>query len=110
MHAGVHDEADVCMNKVSGRVAYSGISLALAKAVGDCGHGGMVLLSQAAFEQLPLHQLASFGLLLNMGDHLFTKDPSLPPTPIYSECDNNKRGCLCGKWDIFQVVTCMGPM
>lgn len=33
--------------------------VALAKAVADCGHGGMVLCSQAAFERLPLDALSA---------------------------------------------------
>ncbi|KAJ9514245.1 hypothetical protein QJQ45_012245 [Haematococcus lacustris] len=83
LHSGVHEAADAVFNKTTGRMQYGGRPLAIAKAVGDVGQGGMVLLSQAAFEQLPVSKLASFGLLLNMGDYVFTKDESLPATPIY---------------------------
>ncbi|KAL6750703.1 nucleotide cyclase [Haematococcus lacustris] len=83
LHSGVNEAADAVFNKTTGRMQYGGRPLAMAKAVGDVGQGGMVLLSQAAFEQLPVSKLASFGLLLNMGDYVFTKDESLPATPIY---------------------------
>lgn len=43
MHAGIPDPSDVHVNKTAGgRVAYGGTPLALAKAVGDVGHGGQV--------------------------------------------------------------------
>ncbi|KAL6747219.1 hypothetical protein V8C86DRAFT_3148514 [Haematococcus lacustris] len=83
LHSGVHEGSDALLNKTTGRMQYGGRPLAMAKAVGDVGQGGMVLLSQAAFEQLPVAKLASFGMLLNMGDYVFTKDESLPATPIY---------------------------
>ncbi|KAJ9532988.1 hypothetical protein QJQ45_018070, partial [Haematococcus lacustris] len=83
LHSGVYEGSDALLNKTTGRMQYGGRPLAMAKAVGDVGQGGMVLLSQAAFEQLPVAKLASFGMLLNMGDYVFTKDESLPATPIY---------------------------
>ncbi|KAJ9533873.1 hypothetical protein QJQ45_026962 [Haematococcus lacustris] len=83
LHSGVHEGSDALLNKTTGRMQYGGRPLAMAKAVGDVGQGGMVLLSQSAFEQLPVSKLASFGMLLNMGDYVFTKDESLPATPIY---------------------------
>ncbi|KAL6753208.1 hypothetical protein V8C86DRAFT_3019502 [Haematococcus lacustris] len=83
LHSGVYEGSDALLNKTTGRMQYGGRPLAMAKAVGDVGQGGMVLLSQAAFEQLPVSKLASFGMLLNMGDYVFTKDESLPATPIY---------------------------
>jgi hypothetical protein len=46
MHSGIHESSDAVFNKTSGRVMYGGLPLATAKAVGDCGQGGMVLLSQ----------------------------------------------------------------
>ena len=67
MHSGIDDPADVEVNKTSGRAQYSGPALALAKAVGDSGSGGMVLLSQASFERLPVSALKGLGMLLNMG-------------------------------------------
>ncbi|KAL6754416.1 hypothetical protein V8C86DRAFT_354545 [Haematococcus lacustris] len=83
LHSGVYEGSDALLNKTTGRMQYGGRPLAMAKAVGDVGQGGMVLLSQSAFEQLPVSKLASFGMLLNMGDYVFTKDESLPATPIY---------------------------
>ncbi len=46
MHTGIEDAADAVMNKTTGRMQYGGLPLALAKAVADSGHGGMILLSQ----------------------------------------------------------------
>lgn len=37
------------------------------------GEGGMVLMSQTSYEALPMAQLKSFGLLMNMGDYVFCK-------------------------------------
>lgn len=83
MHTGVQDKRDVVVNKTSGRVAYNGHSLAIAKAVGDCGHGGMVLMTQSTFERLPINMQPGCGLLINMGDVCFTKQPDLPPLAVY---------------------------
>ncbi len=46
LHSGIQDAADAVLNKTTGRMQYGGLPLALAKAVADCGHGGMILLSQ----------------------------------------------------------------
>lgn len=46
LHSGISEAGDAVTNKTSGRVQYGGVPLATAKAVGDCGRGGMVLLSQ----------------------------------------------------------------
>ena len=50
MSSGISDAADVVINHASaGRTQYTGNSLLLAKAVGDAGGGGMVLLGESTF-------------------------------------------------------------
>ncbi|GFR40812.1 hypothetical protein Agub_g1432, partial [Astrephomene gubernaculifera] len=71
IHAGVA-AGQVSYNKVAGRTQYSGAVLEGAKAVGDAAQGGMVLLSEAAFDQLvrPTETAGSRGLgggLLHLG-------------------------------------------
>ncbi len=71
LHSGIRDVQDAVLNKTTGRVQYGGQPLALAKAVADVGHGGMVLLTQASCELLPAAQLRQAGVLLAMGlNHL----------------------------------------
>ncbi len=53
LHTGVLEPEDASFNKTSGRMEYAGWPLSLAKTVADCGCGGMVLLTQSAFERLP---------------------------------------------------------
>ncbi|KAG2496412.1 hypothetical protein HYH03_005638 [Edaphochlamys debaryana] len=52
MHSGLDPERDVYWTKVSGRRAYSGPAMALAKAVSDLVPGGMVVLTQATWDRL----------------------------------------------------------
>ncbi|PNH12300.1 hypothetical protein TSOC_000775 [Tetrabaena socialis] len=73
LSSGVNSGADVCRNAASGRIAYSGYPLRLAKAVTDAAHGGMVLLSEATREQLLADEAAGRALqhvlVLWMGRH-----------------------------------------
>ncbi|KXZ53745.1 hypothetical protein GPECTOR_6g662 [Gonium pectorale] len=52
MHSGLLESRDVFWTKVSGRRAYSGPAMALAKTVSDLVPGGMVILTDATFQQL----------------------------------------------------------
>lgn len=101
LHTGISSAADVIENKVSGRVEYAGVPLALAKAVSDAGHGGMVLLSGDTFAALPPN--SKQGLVLNLGDVSFTKDSALPPTTLYQVCVSD-----CG-WCVPRVSSCVTP-
>ncbi|GFR41382.1 hypothetical protein Agub_g2065 [Astrephomene gubernaculifera] len=73
LHSGVPSVADVGCNEASGRIAYSGNPLRLAKAVSDAANGGMILLSETALQQLLLDPSAPKALqnvlLLWMGQH-----------------------------------------
>ena len=84
LHSGV-TRSDIERNQTSGRAVCTGVPLALAKAIGDAGQGGMVLLSQACFERLqlvPLKLKQSRPLILCMGEHKL-KDEVLPPAMLY---------------------------
>ncbi|PNH06136.1 hypothetical protein TSOC_007526 [Tetrabaena socialis] len=52
MHSGLEEGRDVYWTKVSGRRAYSGPAMALAKTVSDLIPGGMVILTAATFDRL----------------------------------------------------------
>lgn len=52
MHSGIDSSLDVFKNPSSGRTRYVGRSMAVAKAVCDAAQGGMVLLSQDAFQNV----------------------------------------------------------
>ncbi|KAG1664272.1 hypothetical protein FOA52_009774 [Chlamydomonas sp. UWO 241] len=81
MHSGVA-KTDVERNTTAGRMFFTGMPLALAKAVGDAGAGGMVLLTQDAFERLRPDRALSNVLVLCIGDHVF-KDDGLKPVCLY---------------------------
>ncbi len=78
VHAGVPDARDVVLNATTGRTQYTGQPLSTAKAVADCGHGGMVLLSSATFAAVPASQLQGLGYVLNMGEYKFATDLVTP--------------------------------
>ncbi|KAG1676528.1 hypothetical protein FOA52_000071 [Chlamydomonas sp. UWO 241] len=81
MHSGAI-KTDVEWNSTAGRRFFTGAPLALAKAVGDAGAGGMVLLTHDAFERLRPHRALNDVLMLCMGDHRFKND-SLAPVCLY---------------------------
>ncbi|KAG1660559.1 hypothetical protein FOA52_002003 [Chlamydomonas sp. UWO 241] len=81
MHSGV-SKTDVERNSTAGRMFFTGMPLALAKAVGDAGAGGMVLMTQDTFERMnPVRELSDV-LVLCLGDHQ-AKDDSLGPVCLY---------------------------
>ncbi len=82
MHTGLHDAKDVVVNATTGRTQYTGPLLSTAKAVADCAHGGMVVLSSATFSALPVARLSSLGTLLNMGEYRFTSE-LVQPGAVY---------------------------
>ncbi len=83
LDTGVEDAKDVVVNPTTGRTQYTGRLLCTAKAVAGCGHGGMVLLSHAAFRALPAADLQStFGQVINMGEYAFS-DPNVEPGAVY---------------------------
>ncbi|KAG1676531.1 hypothetical protein FOA52_000074 [Chlamydomonas sp. UWO 241] len=81
MHSGA-SKTDVERNSTAGRHFFTGAPLALAKAVGDAGAGGMVLLTHNTFERLRPHRALSDVLVLCMGEHLF-KDDSRDSVCLY---------------------------
>ncbi|KAG1676448.1 hypothetical protein FOA52_002268 [Chlamydomonas sp. UWO 241] len=87
MHSGV-EKVDVELNATAGRVFFTGVPLALTKAIGDAGAGGMVLMTKETFVCLHLDRaLKDMGVLvLSMGKHTFT--------------DDTLRGCLC----VYQAI------
>ena len=81
----------------SGRSQYLGFPMALAKAVADCGNGGMILMTQSTFKQLAGARAGAEGTaagphatphsrakatLMNLGE-LALKDTSLPAVCLY---------------------------
>ncbi|KAG1678413.1 hypothetical protein FOA52_015180 [Chlamydomonas sp. UWO 241] len=68
MHSGV-PKGTVERNATSGRVFLGGMPLALAKAVGDAGAGGMVLLTQESFERVQPDRALKGVLVLALGEH-----------------------------------------
>ena len=85
LHSGV-SKSDIDRNTTAGRDVCTGVPMALAKAVGDAGQGGMVLLSQACFERLQLvvgkEKKEARPLLLCMGEHRL-QDEALLPVMLY---------------------------
>lgn len=69
LHSGVEDRADIKRNAATNRMEYSGEALANARSVCGAAHGGMVLLSEAAFRRLPMEQLADQLVLCHMGEY-----------------------------------------
>ncbi len=82
VHTGVPDARDVVLNATTGRTQYTGQPLSTAKAVADCGPGGMVLLSSATFAAVPAARLQRLGLPLNMGEYRFSAE-QVPPGAVY---------------------------
>ncbi|KAG1655623.1 hypothetical protein FOA52_008837 [Chlamydomonas sp. UWO 241] len=68
MHSGVQ-KVDVERSVTSGRVYFGGMPLALTKAVGDAGAGGMVLMTIETFERLHPERALKGILVLAMGEH-----------------------------------------
>ncbi len=84
LHSGLSEE-DVVEDKQTNAVKYVGRALSVAKVLCDCGHGGMVLLSEACYGALvPASGLAAFGHMLHLGDFQFLASaPDVPPTALY---------------------------
>eukprot|EP00798_Chlamydomonas_sp_ICE-L_P011288 gene11288-18923_t len=76
---------EVAINAVTNRVAYSGAPMAMAKAIGDAGAGGMVTLTQAALEQLhdldQPSQLKPPPVVWSLGQ--FIVKEGMPPVKMY---------------------------
>jgi hypothetical protein len=51
-HAGLHSAAEVNLNAATGRAAYSGVFMAMAREVSNAGPGGCVMMSEAARRRL----------------------------------------------------------
>ncbi|KAG2490219.1 hypothetical protein HYH03_011344 [Edaphochlamys debaryana] len=76
-HRGVLGPCDVNTNQASQRVMYSGPVLQLARAIGDVGRGGQVLMSTAALASLNPQQLASeAAFVLHSGRHVIKPSDS----------------------------------
>ncbi len=83
LHSGLSEEDVVEDPEKKARTKYVGRALSMAKAVCDCGHGGMVLLSEACYGALvPASGLAAFGHMLHLGDYEFTV-PGASPGAVY---------------------------
>ncbi|KAG1658835.1 hypothetical protein FOA52_008260 [Chlamydomonas sp. UWO 241] len=82
MHSGV-SKTDVERNTTAGRMFFTGMPLTLAKAVGDAGAGGMVLMTQDTFERLRPDRALSDVLILCLGDHRTLKDDTIGPVCLY---------------------------
>jgi hypothetical protein len=85
LHAGACDPSHVVTNPATRRTQYSGAFLAAAKHACDAGHGGQVLLTHAAFEQLGMQQPQAAGPavhLLAMGEHVL-EDGTQAAVPLY---------------------------
>ncbi|PNH06030.1 Adenylate cyclase [Tetrabaena socialis] len=71
LHCGLSGPAEVQYNRASGRVTFPGPTLHLAKAVGDCGHGGQITLTTRVLRALDPKALhASSFMVLSSGHHL----------------------------------------
>ncbi|KAG2490225.1 hypothetical protein HYH03_011350 [Edaphochlamys debaryana] len=83
-HRGVLGPCDVNTNQASQRVMYSGPVLQLARAIGDVGRGGQVLMSTAALASLNPQQLASeAAVVLHSGRHVI-KPSDASSVELYS--------------------------
>ncbi len=91
MHTGLHDAKDVVVNATTGRAQYTGRPLITAKAVSDCAHGGMVLISGATFSALPVSELKGLGAMLNMGEHRCAPRALPPPSRGVHACGERER-------------------
>ncbi len=82
LHSGLSEE-DVVHGKDKTHPQYVGRALTMAKALCDCGHGGMVLLSEACYGALvPSSGLASYGHILHLGDYQFAA-PGTATSAVY---------------------------
>ncbi|KAG1668809.1 hypothetical protein FOA52_004903 [Chlamydomonas sp. UWO 241] len=86
MHSGVQD-VHVERNVTSGRVYFGGMPLALAKAVGDAGAGGMVLMTIETFERLHPERALKGILVLAMGE--FGLKDDLGPVRMYQAIERS---------------------
>ncbi|KAG1669680.1 hypothetical protein FOA52_002064 [Chlamydomonas sp. UWO 241] len=77
MHSGV-TKTDLEHNSTAGRMCFSGMPLALAKAVGDAGAGGSVLMTQITFARLQPVRALRDVLVLCLGDHEVQVDGAGP--------------------------------
>ncbi|GFR50127.1 hypothetical protein Agub_g12278, partial [Astrephomene gubernaculifera] len=70
LHTGIPLTTDVTFNRTTGHMAYSGLPLKTAKAVGDCAAGGSVLLSNTTFSLVAPHlaELPGHAQALYCGD------------------------------------------
>ncbi|KAG2490218.1 hypothetical protein HYH03_011343 [Edaphochlamys debaryana] len=83
-HRGVLGPCDVNTNQASQRVVYSGPVLQLARAIGDVGRGGQVLMSTAALASLNPQQLANeAAVVLHSGRHVI-KPSDASSVELYS--------------------------
>jgi class 3 adenylate cyclase len=84
LHSGLSDPTQVVINPTTRRTQYSGSFAAAAKHVCDAGHGGQILLSHSAFEQIGmqrLHATVSSLDIFAMGEHVFAANQL--PVPLY---------------------------
>ncbi|KAG1677569.1 hypothetical protein FOA52_014467 [Chlamydomonas sp. UWO 241] len=77
MHSGV-TKTDTERNSTAGRMSFTGMPLALAKAVGDVGASGMIVMTQEAFGRLNPVRALSDVLVLCLGEHQVRNDGSDP--------------------------------
>ncbi|KAG1659792.1 hypothetical protein FOA52_015893 [Chlamydomonas sp. UWO 241] len=87
MHSGV-ESGDVERNITSGRMVVGGAPLQLAKAVGDAGAGGMVLMTQETFERLHPDRARNGVIMLALGEHGLT-DNSLGTVCVYQAIEQS---------------------
>ncbi|KAG1678409.1 hypothetical protein FOA52_015176 [Chlamydomonas sp. UWO 241] len=87
MHSGVPRGTEE-RNATSGRVIFGGMPLALAKAIGDAGAGGMVLLTQESFERLHPDRALKGVLVLALGEHGL-KDDDLGTVCVYQAIERS---------------------
>ncbi|KAG1669631.1 hypothetical protein FOA52_010791 [Chlamydomonas sp. UWO 241] len=104
MHSGVQN-SDVERNATSGRVYFGGAPLAIAKAVGDAGAGGMVLMTKQTFERLHPDRALKGVLALAMGQHT-TKDDTLGHVCVYQAIERP----LVARLAVFQPLRGLSTM
>jgi class 3 adenylate cyclase len=78
LHSGLSDPTQVVINPTTRRTQYSGSFAAAAKHVCDAGHGGQILLSHSAFEQIGTQDMAGCHVLA-MGEHVLEDDQLAVP-------------------------------
>eukprot|EP00955_Chlamydomonas_euryale_P110179 365985-Chlamydomonas_euryale.AAC.3 len=82
LHSGVAPHEMEKGMAADGRWVYTGIPMALAKAVGDAADGGMVVMTQACFQRLARTKQLADVLVLCMGMYQLNGD-SVEPTCVY---------------------------